>query len=879
MKAYMRFSRHRRAWRTERSDDPEVLRGKGIWARPRPDGTSELERAIQIARQVGGTHVLYKVGNGATYYDGSAQAAQMIAEAGLVPFGWTWLLLDDPEGEAEVLSCALRDGFRGLVLDTEAPCSRKFKEARRLVDAVLGAHLDLRRLYNCSFPNISHHRDLPYDELNEMCKGGLMPMSYGTFFAPGNPTPWEEQARQVIDEWTYGHYDYWCERWGCRPPLYPVLAPYHDEYGAARMSPAEFQVWLDHLSAYMPSFVSVFTAAVVDETLLPPIRDFSLDEGGAPPAPQMVWVKRPEGVVLYQEADPGAQRLLAVVYGTAMEGLAYRTGLGGSRWLRVRLPDGRTGWVPEAMVVAADPGAPPALPAPPSPPLGHLTHVWTGREVNYRSRPVVQADTLIGRLYPGARLRVLEDPVEARAKLGRTGQWLNVQVEPEGPDGWIAAWYVFDRPPGGGGPSQPLTYVRVQSSVGLNVRAAPGANAKRIWRVPDRTVLQVLEDPQEAARKVGLEGQWLHVRTPSLHEGYVAAWLLSADVPADERRPVSDAVLPLGECAWLFGIHGVGSTDTKDFRYLFQGSGKTGWVLFTEAIGHDPGSIGPNDTIRRRLWEWPLNGYGVVIRLNHGYGAGGTLPNSRHYEDFAATCARYAELYLKHPELDPGIYTWVITIGNEQNNPREWPYEGDSPEPITHELYARAFNLAYRAIKRVLPNSIVAPGAVDPYNASVGRPLDYFRQMLEGCEDLDGFILHTYTHGPAVEYITGLRVFTDPPLDPGTEHEHYYDFQAYRTFIEAIPPRWRDRPIYITETNHWTVNADGTPPLGWVNRNTGWVRAAYEEIHRWNNTPHAQQVRALLLYRWQGDEWAIDDKGGVQEDFKMALANDYRWRR
>jgi hypothetical protein len=180
----------------------------------------------------------------------------------------------------------------------------------------------------------------------------------------------------------------------------------------------------------------------------------------------------------------------------------------------------------------------------------------------------------------------------------------------------------------------------------------------------------------------------------------------------------------------------------------------------------------------------------------------------------------------------------------------------------------------------VLPNGIVVPGAVDPYNAAIGQtPLKYWAQMLDGITALDGIALHTYTHGPVVDYITHRRVFTDPPLTPGTEDEHYYDFQAYRSFAETIPLRFRKQPIYITETNHWTVNANGSPPMGWVNQNTGWVRAAYDEINRWNSGPGAQQIQCLLLYRWQGDEWAIDNKDQVQMDFKMALGKDYRWRR
>ncbi|HEC33315.1 MAG TPA: hypothetical protein ENI37_01190 [Chloroflexi bacterium] len=860
------------SWGRE-EDPPEVLCGKGIWARPRPDPTSELERAIEIAQQVGATHVLYKVAHGADYFVGSIQAAQRIADAGLTPLGWMWLLLDDPAGEAQAAARAFEDGFQGLVFDTEDVCSGKSDEARTLARAAQDAHLDLTRLYNCSFPNILHHRDLPYDELNEICRGGLMPMAYGSFFAPGDPTPWEDQARRVIDEWTYGHYETWCgEQQTTCPPLHPVLGPYHDEYGGVQMGPEEFQVWLERLAAHGPTFVSVFTATVIGDALLPLIRDFPL--GGEQEKklllPETVWIRLLEGAVLHENADPASRRLQAVIYGTGLRGLSRRKGADGRLWLQVRAPDSRVGWVPEDHLAPTDPGPPPSLPIPSPAPPGQLTHVWTEQEVNYRDQPVVQADTLIGRLYPGARMRILEDPALARTKVGVPGQWLNVQLEPEGPQGWVAAWYVTDRAPTQEEPSR-ATHVCVQSKIGLNLRATPSTSGKKTWHVPDGTVLEVLEDHQQAAKKIGVQGRWIRVRTPSLHEGHVASWLLSGDVPPDNRQPVADTALPFGECAWIFGIHGVGVNETADFRHLFHGSGKTGWVLFTESIGCNPNGLGSDEHRRNRLWEWARGGYGIIIRLNYGYHTAGTLPEPRYYEGFAATCARYAELYLKHPEEDPRKYTWIITIGNEQNNPREWPREGHPPEPITCEQYARAFNLAYRAIKAVLPNVRVVPGAVDPYNAELQRPLDYFVQMLAGIEELDGLALHTYTHGPDVNLITALRKFTDDPIK-----DHYYDFQAYRPFVEVIPSRWRDSPVYITETNHWTKK-DGS--LGWEDRNIGWVQAAYKEIHRWNSAPHAQQIHCLLLYRWQGDEWAIDIRDQVQADFRKALSRDYRWRR
>jgi hypothetical protein len=460
--------------------------------------------------------------------------------------------------------------------------------------------------------------------------------------------------------------------------------------------------------------------------------------------------------------------------------------------------------------------------------------------------------------------------------VGREGQWLRIRT-PGGVEGYVAASYLsfYEEPATGG---EPIPHLVVYSASGLNMRPGPGAEPP-IWRVVDRTVLEVREDPRKVGDKVGKD-RWIKVRAPSLHEGYVNGLYVRAQRTLDRRQLVSDTALPAGESAWIFGIHAAGATTPADFRFLFQGKGKTGWVLFTEAVGADPNHGGGHV-----YSSWSQSGYGVIVRLNHGYEPGGTLPVRARYADFARSCARYVQ-------NSQGCHIWLI--GNEQNNVREHPGGAEHPqEHITPKMYAEAFNLARKHIKAVQPKAIVVPGAVDPYNTypweKMGghrtRPLEYFKEMLDHIVDLDGIALHTYTHWMDVNLIRSKTVFQDAFLQPGTSKEHYYDFQAYRPFAEAIPAKWRDRPIYIAESNHW-VALDHRPQspgeegqVGWVNKDKGWVRAAYEEIHRWNSTPHAQQIHCLLLYRWTGDAWAIEGLGEIQKDFKKALDKDHRWRR
>jgi len=847
-----------------------MLHGKGLWAyRPQ-----ELVRAIQIAPQMGATHVLYKVGQGADYYPGVAQIAQDIAAAGLVPIAWVFLLLDDPQAEAQVVVRAFQDGFRGFVFDTEADrCRNRFEQATQLGQYLRVAGLALDKIYNCSFPNISSHRDLPYDQMNEFCKGGLMPMSYGTYFEPGSAVPPDQQAQRVIDEWTYGHYEYWCLRWGYRPPLYPILGPYHDEYGQERMAPAEFQVWLNRLAAHGPTFFSVFTAAVINDDLLPLIRACPLGEGAAPaPAAVRVVVESPEVGYLNVRPTPSTQQLPIgrVNDGAVLDALEpeadVRAKVGREgQWLRIRTPEGVVGYVAAWYMRLHEEAV-----------VARVRVVVVSPEVGYLNvRPGPSADGLpVTRVDDGTVLEALEPEANVRAKVGQEGRWLHVRT-PGGIEGYVAAWYVrlYDEEAGA-----PLTHVAVQSAAGLNVRPWPGTEFPPVWHVVDRAVLEVREDPQGVGEKVGKD-QWIKVGAPSLHEGYVNGLYVRGGLPADRRQPVDDMALPYGECAWIFGIHAAGATTPADFRFLFQDKNKTGWVLFTEAIGADPNHGGGHD-----YSPWSQSGYGVIVRLNHGYEPAGTLPVRARYADFARACARYVE-------NSQGCHIWII--GNEQNNVREHPGGAKNPlEHITPELYAEAFNLARQRIKEVQPGAIVVPGAVDPYNTYPwkllgnrrNRPLEYFQAMLGGIGELDGITLHTYTHWLDVSLITKRTVFQDEFLRPGTPQEHYYDFQAYRPFAEAIPEKWRGRPLYVTETNHWLAlkrppqNQQEEKKLGWMNKNKGWVQAAYEEIQRWNSMPHAQQIHCLLLYRWTGDAWAIDNLGQVHEDFREALEHDYRWR-
>ncbi len=351
----------------------------------------------------------------------------------------------------------------------------------------------------------------------------------------------------------------------------------------------------------------------------------------------------------------------------------------------------------------------------------------------------------------------------------------------------------------------------------------------------------------------------------------------------------------LHESPYIFGLHEDGGENHM------ATAGRKGWVLFTEGLGSNP-----NDQSGRDYSRWANAGYGVMVRLNNAYKPEGTIPAPDKYADFARRCGNFVA-------ASPGCHIWVI--GNEMNFWVERPGAFASPDlpfsrsidpierdgnlrsmpdrfaalhperalsrgvehgqAITPSDYVRCYKLCRQEIKRRQGRASdqVLVGAVAPWNNNTAYPgnpdgdwVRYFQDILGGLgpDGCDGFTLHAYTHGTNPELVRSTG-----KMNPPFQNRHYHFF-TYRDFMEAVPANMRHLPAYITE-------ADEDDP--WENANRGWIKEAYAEIHRWNQTPGNQQIRSLILYRWpEIDRWVIVTKGNVIQDFKEALANDYRWK-
>lgn len=359
---------------------------------------------------------------------------------------------------------------------------------------------------------------------------------------------------------------------------------------------------------------------------------------------------------------------------------------------------------------------------------------------------------------------------------------------------------------------------------------------------------------------------------------------------------------PLFDSPYIFGIHEPGG------ERLMLAARKPGWILFSEVLGHDPNDLSGVD-----YSTYANQGFGIIVRLNHGYEPEGTIPHSSQYEAFARRVANFVG-------ISRGAHIWVI--GNEMNyaverpgvkidwsrhnTRREGPPEVADPmrrglpirfnalpdvlqageirttrgamispgEVITPELYARCYRLCRDAIHR-LPgheNDLVLIGAVAPWNTQTiypGNPngdwIQYFQDILTilGPDGCDGFALHAYTHGASPALIS-----SSAKMAPPFQNRHQ-QFRVYMDFMNAVPASMRHLAAFLTEVGQ-------VQP--WVDQNSGWVQAMYSEIDLWNRQPGAQQIRAAILYRWPAlDRWYIEGKKGVIEDFQAALTQEYRW--
>ncbi|MEJ5315214.1 MAG: SH3 domain-containing protein [Anaerolinea sp.] len=218
---------------------------------------------------------------------------------------------------------------------------------------------------------------------------------------------------------------------------------------------------------------------------------------------------------------PAGERLMTLGDPVQIQDRIGREG----QWLQVRTAGGTAGWVAAWFVQRVDQTLPPSDVV--AYPVG---------AVNLRAGPGTGFDVLAA-LQPTDALTVLGNSDLVRAKIGRQGEWLQVQTA-QGMRGFVAAWLVHLT-----GQSPAPCGVVVYPVGALNVRARPALDANVLVVASPGDALEVLGDRVEAQAKVGKQGEWLNVRTPQKFVGYVAAWLVAAQKPASPATPAETLLL------------------------------------------------------------------------------------------------------------------------------------------------------------------------------------------------------------------------------------------------------------------------------------------------------------------------------------------------
>ncbi len=194
----------------------------------------------------------------------------------------------------------------------------------------------------------------------------------------------------------------------------------------------------------------------------------------------------------------------------------------------------------------------PSTPAPPTPrsplrlpgyePFVQLFVTPTVELVRVRTQPLDGEQIAV--LSQNEVALVLEDTEAALRKVGIEGEWLRVRT-PDGVEGYCAAEFlgVFDgSKPLPTAPAKPGTDVPLDSPVyvtptedSVQVLDQPGAG-EPIGTLSQGDVVEVIEPRAIALEKIGVQDEWLQIRTPSGAEGYTAAWYYTiAETPEQPR--------------------------------------------------------------------------------------------------------------------------------------------------------------------------------------------------------------------------------------------------------------------------------------------------------------------------------------------------------
>jgi len=232
-------------------------------------------------------------------------------------------------------------------------------------------------------------------------------------------------------------------------------------------------------------------------------------------------------------------------------------------------------------------------------------------------------------------------------------------------------------------------------------------------------------------------------------------------------------------------------------------------------------------------------GIRVVVNLRFSWsvdkGGAGTLPPPAERQGFVDACVATME-------GSSGVWGW--TIGNECNNPREWPRGFE----LTPAYVVETYNL----VGDETPVTRLAPGAVDPFYGPGSDCREWFRAIIGGVRQLQFVDVHGYVRGPDAGLCWSEERFGSEPL----RWQYLNYLGCVETLLAELPEGYRRLPVLVSECNHLWKTVE--PNWGWVKdeRAGEVVEAMCARAGEWNEGG-INPIMGLCLYRWAGDEWEV----------------------
>ncbi|MCU0512487.1 MAG: peptidoglycan DD-metalloendopeptidase family protein [Anaerolineae bacterium] len=347
---------------------------------------------------------------------------------------------------------------------------------------------------------------------------------------------------------------------------------------------------------------------------------------------------------------------------------------------------------------------------------------------------------------------------------------------------------------------------------GLRVRTLAGTTGQVIGQVQPWDALEVLEMPGRALGKIGVEGEWLKIKTPEGREGFVAAWFVEAIVRGDAFAGVN----PVG--VNLDALHPLGTPPAARL-------GQLGWVRIGYNVSAGTGSQDVQAAYNRYAplaERYTRAGYRVMFVTSHqtyGEGQAEFWPwNAMSDDKWRGLIERFSEMLGRIARQYAGqglVHAWQIW--NEQDAGPDAIASVPVPPHQYGEMLARSIR-AIRASDREA--FIISGGHISGPEPSEAYARATLRAMPAGVRP-DGLAVHPYGRGP------------QPGL-PYAPFGHVDD--ALQALMRVLP----GRPLWVTE---WGVLDRGSDPAGNI---AGYALPFIQYL----KTRYSDRIAAIIWYAW-----------------------------